>query len=53
MFVKDITPAIFDEILEHETLHLAIHNVYPRMSIKKQHKIIEKILYIRGGWLEP
>jgi len=53
IFVKNITPNLFDEILEHEALHLAINSAHPRIPMDREHKIIEKILYIRGDWLFP
>ncbi len=54
MFVKDITPKIFDEYLEHEMLHQGIYMV--RKTNKKkwtkhqEHWAIDRILQAREDW---
>jgi len=52
MYIRGITPRVFDEILEHEMYHQAL---FPLRKTEKfnrheEHWIIDKMLQTRGDW---
>lgn len=56
MFVKDITPRIFNEFLEHEMIHQCFYEI-KKMQGKRswnkhqEHWAIDKLLQAREDWI--
>lgn len=53
MFIKDVTPRVFDELLEHEMLHQVLYMVKEnkRWTMHQEHWLIDKVLQAREEWI--